>query len=160
MWVLILSIVMVISSVVFLILFIRSMIKKERARVLFIEVLGCIVFAIISVSLAIPGTKSGFSIRDLEFTIETPSKIAEIIGENRKKLEVKNASAKNPQTLVFSVSSTSPSVSPDLDFLNGKKYIRIIEESKDSREKLFELFLPPGEQLAISSSTAVTFRFK
>jgi len=151
----ILVIIMIIFSFVFLLLFIWSILVGASGKILFIELGGCIAFAILSIMPLIPGSETNFELGPIKYRIKSPSKIAKLAGAKEKTFEAQNTDNSNPNTIIFSASSTSPSISPDLSFLTGKEYIKTIDESKDGKERIFTATLPPGKELKTASPEQV-----
>lgn len=152
----ILVITMAVFSFVFLLLFIRSIFVGASGKILLIELGGCIAFAIICMMPLIPGSESNFELGPIKYKIKSLSKIAKLAGAKEKTFEAQNTDTSNPNTIIFSASSTSPSISPDLSFLTGKEYIKTIDESKDGKERIFSATLPPGKELKTASPEQVT----
>lgn len=141
---------------VFFGLFIRSLLKKESVRYLAFELGGCIAFIIPICALAIPGSESNFELGPIKYKFKTPSEAAKLIGDKKKIFEARNTDKKNPKPLVFSASSTSQTVSPNLNFLVGKEYIKDIYVSKDGKEQIFNATLPPGKEIKTATSSQVS----
>lgn len=151
----ILAIIMAVFSLVFLILFIRSRFKDASYKMLLIELGGCIAFAVITIISVIPGSESNFELGPIKYKIKTPSKIAKLVGDKEKTFEAQNTDNNNPKSLIFSASSTSESISPELNFFVGKEYIKIVNESKDGKERIFSATLPPGKRFKAASPEQV-----
>ncbi len=154
----ILAITMAVFSFVFLLLFIRSRVVGASVKILLIELGGCIAFAIISIMPLIPGSEANFELGPIKYKIKAPSKIAKLAGAKEKTFEAQNTDNSNPNTLIFSASSTSNSISPDLTFIAGKEFIKTILQSKDGKEHIFRATLPPGKELKTASPEAVTIK--
>jgi hypothetical protein len=152
----ILVITMAVFSFVFLLLFIRSRFVGASGKILLIELGGCIAFATISLMPLIPGSETNFELGPIKYKIKSPSKIAKLAGAKEKTFEAQNTDISNTNTIIFSASSTTPSISPDLNFLTGKEYIKTIGESKDGKERIFSATLPPGKGLKTASPEQVT----
>jgi len=152
----ILVITMAVFSIVLFVLFIRSLKKNESFKKLSFQFGGCIFFSIIWMMLLIPGSESNFEFGPIKCKIKSPSIIAKLAGAKEKTFEAQNTDTSNPNTIIFSASSTSPSISPDLSFLTGKEYIKTIDESKDGKERIFSATLPPGMELKTASPEQVT----
>lgn len=151
----IMGIIAAIFSLVFLILFIRSRLKDASYNYLLIELGGCIAFMGISAILLIPGTENNFEFGPIKYKMKTPSKISKLVGNKENKFKAQNTDNKNQKSIIFSASSTSNSISPELNFLIGKEYIKIVNESKDGKERIFRATLPPGKILKAVSPEQV-----
>lgn len=152
------AIVMVMFSLVFLVLFVRSIFKKENVRVLMVELAGCIAFAIISIVPLIPGSETNFELGPIKYKIKSPSKIAKLTGARENIFEAENTDNDLPKTIVFSAASTSPNTTPDLTFLVGNEYIDRIDRSKDGKVSIVSATIPPGKEVKTSSPEQVIFQ--
>jgi len=152
-------IVCVVAFIVFIVLLTVSIVRKEGWKKFTTLFISMSFFGYMSVTVTTPGSEGSFSYGPLKILNKMPSKFEEFMGKKKKELEVKNTDTKNTETLILSAESTSPSVSPDLDFLAGKEYVKEIKESEDGREKKYSVTLPPGGELRVASPSAVKFIF-
>jgi len=151
----IVAFIMAVFSIVLFVLFIRSLLKNESAKILSFELGGCLAFATFCIVVMIPGSESNFELGPIKYRVKTPSEIAKLVGAKDKTFEALNTDVKNPKSLIFSASSTSPNVTPDLKFFEGKEYIKMIDQSKDGRERIFSATLPPGKEIKAASPEQV-----
>lgn len=151
----VLSIVMVCVSIVFIALYVRSLLKKEEAKILRELLIGGIAYATLAVVFVFPGSESILEFGPVKINIKTPSKLQKLIGDKDNTFKAHNTDPKKPNTVVFSASSTSPSVPLDLQFMEGAGYIKIIAESKDGKERIYSATIPAGKEIAVASPETV-----
>lgn len=154
-----LSVITVLFSLCFIISFIclaSAVYKKSRPLILTFTFIAFVFFALLTSSLANPGSHLHAKVAWFEVDFRTPSLADKLLGKNQNTLEARNTDTEHPNYVIISASSLHPTTTSVFNFPIGQQYVKPLYQSQDGKEFLFGAALPPRHELKIVTPPQVT----
>jgi hypothetical protein len=154
-----LSVITVLFSLCFIVSFIclaSAVYKKSRPLILTFTFIAFVFFALLTSSLANPGSHLHAKVAWFEVDFRTPSLADKLLGKNQNTLEARNTDTEHPNYVIISASSLHPTTTSVFNFPIGQQYVKPLYQSQDGKEFLFGAALPPRHELKIVTSPQVT----
>jgi hypothetical protein len=154
-----LSVITVLFSLCFIVSFIclaSAVYKKSRPLILTFTFIALVFFALLTSSLANPGSHLHAKVAWFEVDFRTPSLADKLLGKNQNTLEARNTDTEHPNYVIISASSLHPTTTSVFNFPIGQQYVKPLYQSQDGKEFLFGAALPPRHELKIVTPPQVT----
>lgn len=154
-----LSVITAFFSLCFIVSFIclaSAVYKKSASMILTFTFVACVFFALLTASVATPGSHLHAKVAWFEVDLKTPSLTDKLLGENQNTLEARNTDPKHPNYVIITAASTHPITTSAFNFPAGQQYVKPLYQSQDGKEFLFGAALPPGHKLQVATPAQVT----
>ncbi|MGZ6191571.1 MAG: hypothetical protein ACXWME_02655 [Syntrophales bacterium] len=154
-----LSVITVLFSLCFIVSFIclaSAVYKKSTPLILTFTFVACVFFALLTASVANPGSHLHAKVAWFEVDLKTPSLTDKLLGNNQNTLEARNTDPKHPNYVIITAASTHPITTSAFNFPTGQQYVKPLYQSQDGKEFLFGAALPPGHKLQVATPAQVT----
>jgi hypothetical protein len=154
-----LSVLTILFSLCFIVSFIclaSAVYKKSRPLILTFTFITFVFFALLTSSLANPGSHLHAKVAWFEVDFRTPSLADKLLGKNQNTLEARNTDTEHPNYVIISASSLHPTTTSVFNFPIGQQYVKPLYQSQDGKEFLFGAALPPRHELKIVTPPQVT----
>ncbi|MGZ3594767.1 MAG: hypothetical protein ACXWMJ_08540 [Syntrophales bacterium] len=153
------SVITVLFSLSFIVSFIclaSAIYKKSAPLILTFTFVACVFFALLTASVANPGSHLHAKVAWFEVDLKTPSLTDKLLGNNQNTLEARNTDPKHPNYVIITAASTHPITTSAFNFPTGQQYVKPLYQSQDGKEFLFGAALPPGHKLQVATPAQVT----
>jgi len=154
-----LSVLAVLFSLCFIVSFIclvSAVYKRSPPLILTFTFIASVFFALLTASLANPGSHLHAKVAWFEVDLKTPSLSDKLLGKNQNTVEARNTDPEHPNYVIISASSTHPTTTSVFNFPIGQQYVKPLYQSRDGKEFLFGAALPPGHKLQVATPPQVT----
>ncbi len=154
-----LSVITALFSLCFIVSFIclaSAVYKRSRLLILTFSFIAVVFVALLTASLANPGSHLHAKVAWFEVDFKTPSLSDRLLGKNQNTLEARNTDTEHPNYVIITASSTHPTTTSVFNFPIGQQYVKPLYQSQDGKEFLFGAALPPGYELRVATPPQVT----
>ena len=154
-----LSVITVFFSLSFIVSFIclaLAVYKKSPPRILTFAFIAVVFFALLTASIANPGSHIHAKVAWFEVDFKTPSLSDKLLGKNQNTLEARNTDTEHPNYVIITASSTHPTTTSVFNFPIGQQYVKPLYQTQDGKEFLFGSALPPSHEHKVATPPHVT----